>query len=124
MSEIFIGKTMNDSMMDTSTTSDIFANGFLIGNVGAPFLIGMAVGYFAKKMLLMALILAGSIITLLFVAEYYGVITINGDVLQDAASSAAQVAKQSGGFLVDRLSVIGSRGVSGAAGFYLGFKLG
>ena len=124
MSEIFIGKTMNDSMMDTSTTSDIFANGFLIGNVGAPFLIGMAVGYFAKKMLLMALILAGGIITLLFVAEYYGVITINGDVLQDAASSAAQAAKQSGGFLVDRLSVIGSRGVSGAAGFYLGFKLG
>ena len=105
-------------------TDDIFSSGFLMGNLGAPFVIGMAVGYFAKKMLKTALLIGGAIITLLFTAEYYGVISINGDVLQGAASAAAQSAKESGGFLLDRLALITSRGVSGVGGFYVGFKLG
>lgn len=108
----------------TTNTPDFFSNAFLLGNIGAPFLIGMAVGYFAKKMLLIALFVGGGIVTALFAAEYYGIISINGDVLQQTASSAAEAAKTSGGFLIDRLSTITSRGVSGVGGFYVGFKLG
>lgn len=115
---------MNDTAANHSASTDFLSNAFLMGNVGAPFLIGMAVGYFAKKMLLTALFIGGGIIVALFTAEYYGLISINGEVLQDTASAAAQAAKQSGGFLIDRLSMITSRGVSGASGFYVGFKLG
>jgi uncharacterized membrane protein (Fun14 family) len=113
---------MNDN--NPSSANDIFSNTFLIGNVGAPFIIGMAVGYFAKKMLHIALFVGGGLVTLLFLGEYYGVISVNGEVLQQAAGSAATAAKDSAGFLVDRLSAITSRGVSGAGGFYVGFKLG
>lgn len=115
---------MNDNSIETSASTDIFSSAFLLGNVGAPFIIGLAVGYFAKKMLKTALFIGGGIIVLLFIAESYGVISVNGEVLQEAASSAAQAAKHSGGFLLDHLSAITSRGVSGAGGFFVGFKLG
>jgi uncharacterized membrane protein (Fun14 family) len=115
---------MSSSAIDTASDSDIFSSGFLLGNVGAPFILGIAVGYFAKKMLRTALFVGGGIVVLLFVAEYYGVISINDAALENVASSAAQAAKESGGFLLDRLGVITSRGVSGAGGFYIGFKLG
>lgn len=115
---------MNDNAINASPSTDIFSNAFLLGNVGAPFIIGLAVGYFAKKMLRTALFIGGGVIVILFAAEYYGVVSINGAVLQDAAGAAAQAAKNSGGFLIDRLSVITSRGVSGVSGFYLGFKIG
>jgi uncharacterized membrane protein (Fun14 family) len=36
------------------------SSAFLLGNVGAPFVIGLAVGYFAKKMLRFALFLGGA----------------------------------------------------------------
>ncbi|WP_347988526.1 FUN14 domain-containing protein [Methylomonas sp. AM2-LC] len=115
---------MNNSVIDNSSGSDIFSSGFLLGNLGAPFILGMAVGYFAKKMFRLALFFGGAIVVLLFVAEYYGVITVSDAALQTAASSAATAAKESGSFLIDRLSVITSRGVSGGAGFFVGFKLG
>ncbi len=114
---------MNNSI-DTSPSTDIFSTGFLLGNVGAPFVIGMAVGYFAKKMLLMALFVGGAVIVLFFIGEYYGIININDAALENVASSAAEAAKESGGFLLDRLSVVTSRGVSATGGFYVGFKLG
>ena len=44
--------------------------------------------------------------------------------LQHAASAATAVAKSSGGFLVDRLTSISTKGVSGAGGFFVGLKLG
>jgi uncharacterized membrane protein (Fun14 family) len=61
---------------------------------------------------------------MMFVAEYYGVIHITNAELQNAASSATDAAKSSGDFLVKRLSSITSRGASGVAGFFVGFKLG
>jgi uncharacterized membrane protein (Fun14 family) len=115
---------MSNSNIDSLPGSDIFSSSFLLGNVGAPFVIGLAVGYFAKKMLQMALFVGGLIVVILFVAEHYGLISINANVLQDAASSAMHAAKDSSGFLVDRLSAVTSQGVSGVSGFYVGFKLG
>lgn len=97
---------------------------FLLGNVGAPFVIGLAVGYFAKKMLKIALFLAGGAIVLLFVTEYYGVTALSDQGLQTAADAATNMAKESGGFLVDRLSRISAKGVSATAGFFVGLKFG
>ena len=114
---------MNDNTLPSSA-NDVFSSAFLLGNVGAPFIIGLAVGYFAKKMLKTALFVGGAIVALLFVAESYGIISINGAALQDAASISAQAAQDSGNFLLDHLAVITSRGASGAGGFYVGFKLG
>jgi uncharacterized membrane protein (Fun14 family) len=115
---------MTSHSVDAASSTDIFSSTFLIGNVGAPFVIGLAVGYFAKKMLRTALFLGGAIIVLLFVAEYYDIIDITNEKLQHAASAATEAVKNSGGFLVDRLAGITSKGVSGVGGFFVGFKLG
>lgn len=114
---------MND-IETASSSTDFFSTAFLLGNVGAPFLIGMAVGYFAKKMLKLALFIGGGLIVLMFVAEYYGVFTIDDNDLQAAAETASHLANESGGFLLERLSRITSRGLSATAGFFVGLKIG
>ncbi len=114
---------MND-VDTTSASTDLFSTAFLLGNVGAPFIIGLAVGYFAKKMLKLALFIGGTAVVLMFVAEYYGLFTLNDEMLQQAANTATDLANQSGSFLIDRLSQITSRGVSASAGFFVGLKLG
>ncbi|MGR8941276.1 MAG: FUN14 domain-containing protein [Gammaproteobacteria bacterium] len=117
---------MNQQSIDIPATSDndIFSSPFLLGSVGAPFVIGMAVGYFAKKMLKTALFIGGGLVVLMFAGEYYGILNISQAQLEHAAGAATQAAKASGSFLVDRLSTITTRGVSAVAGFSLGFKLG
>ncbi|MGZ8166036.1 MAG: FUN14 domain-containing protein [Methylobacter sp.] len=115
---------MKDHPIIASPSTDIFSSTFLLGNVGAPFVIGLAVGYFAKKMLRTALFLAGAAVVLLFVGENYGIIEMTDEKLQHAANAATEAAKQSGGFLVQRLSSITSKTVSAVAGFFVGFKLG
>jgi uncharacterized membrane protein (Fun14 family) len=112
---------MNNSV---ESSSDIFSTPFLLGSVGAPFIIGMAVGFFAKKMLKTALFIGGAIIVLLFVSEYYGIVHVDDVQLQHAADTATDAAKSSSTFLVHRLSSITSKGVSAAVGFFVGFKLG
>jgi uncharacterized membrane protein (Fun14 family) len=112
---------MNNS---AASSTDIFSTPFLLGSVGAPFIIGMAVGYFAKKMLKTALFIGGAIIVLLFVSEYYGIVHVDDVQLQHAADAAADAAKSSSSFLVNRLSSITSKGVSAAVGFFVGFKVG
>jgi uncharacterized membrane protein (Fun14 family) len=116
-----ISQSMNNSV---EPPTDIFSTPFLLGSVGAPFIIGMAVGYFAKKMLKIALLIAGAAIVLLFVSEYYGIVQINDAGLQHAADVATDAAKSSSHFLVTRLSSITSKGVSAAVGFFAGLKLG
>lgn len=114
---------MKEHIINTPN-SDIFSAGFLIPNVGAPFLIGMAVGYFAKKMFKLALFIGGGAIVMLFVSEYYGFYTVSDDSLQHAATVATQAAQQSGDFLVQRLSRITGKGISASLGFYAGLKMG
>ncbi|MDD1611176.1 MAG: FUN14 domain-containing protein, partial [Methylococcaceae bacterium] len=106
------------------SSDDIFSTPFLVGSVGAPFIIGMAVGYFAKKMLKTALFIGGAIIVMLFVSEYYGIVHVDDVQLQHAADAAADAAKSSSTFLVHRLSSITSKCISAAVGFFAGFKLG
>jgi uncharacterized membrane protein (Fun14 family) len=115
---------MKEPPIQTASGADLFSSDFLLGNVGAPFIIGAAVGYFAKKMLKVALFIGGAAIVLMFVGEYYHVINISDVELQLAADAVAKGAKESGGFLVDRLTRITSKGVSAVGGFFVGFKFG
>lgn len=115
---------MNDDLISSTQSSDIFSAAFLIPNVGAPFIIGLAVGYFAKKMLKLALFIGGAAIVLMFVSEYYGFFTLSDASLQHAADVTIETAQSSGSFLVKRLSSITSKGVSSVAGFYCGLKMG
>lgn len=103
---------------------DLFSTPSLITNIGAPFLLGIAVGYFAKKMLRTALFLGGGMVVLLFVAEYYGIVHITDTELLHATDVAAEAAKSSSDFLLERLSRFTVKGVSATGGFVLGFKMG
>jgi uncharacterized membrane protein (Fun14 family) len=115
---------MNDKPIQATTGTDLFSSDFLLGNVGAPFIIGAAVGFFAKKMLKVALFIGGGLVVLMFVGEYYGLFNLSDAQLQSAAETVANGAKQTGGFLVDRLTRITSKGVSAVGGFFIGFKFG
>jgi len=115
---------MNDYPINDTASNDLLSSGFLMGNVGAPFVIGLAVGYFAKKMLRLALFIGGAAIVLLFITEYYSGTEVANEGLQHAANAATGMAKSSGGFLIERLSHITSKGVSSVAGFFVGLRLG
>ena len=97
---------------------------FLLVSVGAPFLMGMAVGYFMKKTLKIGLFLLGLSIVLLLVAGYYGVIHISGAELTHAVEQGTGAVNRFGSFLVNSLSGLGVVGVGGAAGFFVGLKMG
>lgn len=115
---------MNEQFITNTQSNDIFSAVFLIPNVGAPFVIGLAVGYFAKKMLKLALFIGGGAIVLMFVSEYYGFFTLRDADLQQATNIAIETAQTSGDFLINRLSSITGKGVSSVAGFYCGLKMG
>lgn len=115
---------MTETLSQTAPNVDFFSSEFLLGNVGAPFVIGAAVGYFAKKMLKIALFVGGALIVLMFVGEYYGLFDLTDEHLQGAADTAVRGAKASGDFLIERLKRITSKGVSAVGGFAVGFKLG
>ena len=103
---------------------DIFSAHALIDNVGLPFMLGIAVGYFAKKMLRTALFLGGGAVVLLIVADYNGVVKISNDQLLHATGIAVDVAKNSTDFLLERLSQFTAQGMSATGGFLIGFKRG
>jgi uncharacterized membrane protein (Fun14 family) len=114
---------MNQPLPEPATI-DFFSAAFLLPNIGAPFLVGLAVGYFAKKMLKLALFIGGAAVVLLFVGEYFGVTHVNDQALHQTAQTAADLATQSGNFLYTRLSQITWKGGSAVAGFLVGLKLG
>jgi uncharacterized membrane protein (Fun14 family) len=113
----------NTTMQEVASTAS-FPSEFLLTNVGAPFVIGLAVGYFSKKMLRVALLLGGAAIVLLFTSEYYGVMSLSRDKLGKVVTEATGGVKSFGDFLVTRLGSITSKGVSAIGGFFVGLKLG
>lgn len=115
---------MNEEVAVEGGQVDWLSSEFLLGDVGAPFIIGLAVGYFAKKALKIALFVGGAAIVAMFVFEYYGITDISDETLKNAADAAGGAVKSSGTFLMDRLSRITSRGVSATVGFAAGLKLG
>lgn len=102
---------------------DLFSIPYLISNVGTPFLLGIAVGYFSRKMLHAVLFLSGGIVVLLFIAEYCGIVQINNAQLLQSADVAVEAVKTSSNFLLMRLSAFSTKGISATGGFILGFRL-
>ncbi len=98
--------------------------GFLFGNVGMPFIIGLAVGYFAKKTLRIALFMGGLAIVVMFATEYYGFTSITDEGLKSTTAMVVNGMQSFFGFLTERLSHITSRGLSAVAGFAVGLKFG
>lgn len=98
--------------------------GFLLANVGAPFIIGLAVGYFAKKTMKIMLFFGGFVIVALFVSEYYGFTTVSNEGLTRTTTVVVDSLKGFGAFLSERLSHITSKGLSAVAGFAAGLKFG
>ncbi len=115
---------MNNNATGWPASSEIFTSDYLMNNIGTPFAIGLAVGYFAKKMFLISLFLFGATIVVLFVSEHYGITEIHDINLQHAADSATHTVKESSDFLINRLSKITTKGVSAVGGFLVGFKIG
>ncbi|NKB75509.1 MAG: hypothetical protein GKR96_00345 [Gammaproteobacteria bacterium] len=97
---------------------------FLFSNVGAPFLIGAAVGFFAKKAMKLVLFFGGLAIVLLFFMESQGITAVDNEGLKDGASMVAAKMREFGNFLTQRLDNITGKGVSAAVGFVAGFKMG
>jgi uncharacterized membrane protein (Fun14 family) len=97
---------------------------FLLINVGAPFLIGLAVGYFIKKTLKVGLFLLGFSVVVLLVSSHYGFIEINGLNLTNTVEQGTGSINQFGSFLMNSLVGLGGVGLSGGAGFILGLKVG
>lgn len=96
----------------------------ILGNIGTPFAIGLAVGYFAKKIMRLGLLVSGTMIASLFIMEHFGIISINVDHLQMLASHATDSVKTTSDFLIDKLKTFDSQGISVVSGFILGLKLG
>lgn len=96
----------------------------LFTDVGAPFVMGLAVGYFVKKMLKTTLFLAGMFLTLLFIGESLNWLELKERVLIETTSTLLEGLKAFLLFLYERLSRIALKGLSAGAGFIVGLKLG
>ena len=97
---------------------------YMLINVGAPFLIGMAVGYFMKKALKVGLLLLGLALVLFFVADYYDIIGINQEGLTNAVDRGSAAVNTFGSFLINNLKAYGGATIGGVAGFFVGLKMG
>jgi uncharacterized membrane protein (Fun14 family) len=116
---------MNIPFLNSESSTDAMSSTFLLGDVGAPFVIGLAAGYFAKKMLRLTLFIGGAAIVAVLVANNYGIAHVSNDSLQNAANAATAAAQHSGNFLMERISGIpASKGASATAGFFMGLKIG
>jgi len=120
---------MNTNPVDTAPFADILNPDVLLGNVGGPFVIGLAVGFFAKKMLKIALFCLGAAVVLLFVLQYFDFKGSHNINLQEVGDSFIGSVKHGFELLKERLSTmnVASKPVQGGSavtGFFVGFKLG
>jgi uncharacterized membrane protein (Fun14 family) len=97
---------------------------FLLSNIGLPFLIGLVVGYIAKKALKAALFIGGLAVGAYLVSEYYGFTTISHETLSTTSDIILGQLKDLGGFLKDRIGHLMSKGGSAIVGFAIGLQLG
>lgn len=94
-------------------------------NMGAGFIIGLAVGYMLKKSFKILLLLLGLGLVIVFILESQGVIALNEDALGTTVSAGTDMFKSFYTFLKNRLDGfnVGS-GFSAVAGFFIGLKIG
>lgn len=104
--------------------SEESTQGFLLSNVGIPFLMGLVVGFIAKKALKFAVFVGGLAVGAYLVSEYYGFTTIDSDTLSSTSDMVIGQLKDLGGFLKERIGHLMSRGGSAIVGFAVGLQLG
>ncbi len=93
--------------------------------MGSGFMIGLSVGYVLKKSFKLLLFLTGLVIIALFVLENQHIIVINEDSLNQNIALGTEAFKQFGLFLKERISTLKvAGGISAAAGFVAGLKMG
>ncbi len=89
------------------------------------FIMGLAIGYFLKKGIKLALFIGGLLIIGLFALQYYGIIEINNHGLLTGADRIVALLKAIGTFAKEHLASLEKEGAGGAtAGFLLGLKIG
>jgi uncharacterized membrane protein (Fun14 family) len=103
---------------------DELTESLLHGNIGTACLLGVAVGYFAKKILRIGLSLLGGLIVLLFVCEHFGMISIHVDSLNQVAKTTIEGTNNFVHFLTFYLENYKNQGISAIGGFFIGLKLG
>ena len=93
--------------------------------MGSGFMMGLSVGYVAKKSFKLMLFLMGLTIIGMFVLESQGIITFNEASLDQDVSFSIEAFKQFALFLEERLAALKiAGGASAVAGFVVGLKMG
>jgi uncharacterized membrane protein (Fun14 family) len=112
-------------MQSESNSLDSFLSGSsLVTDMGGSFIIGLAVGYFAKKVFRISLFLLGALIVGAFLLDQSGIFHVSPETLESMASGVGNEAIKAGGFLRNRLDVFSGKGLSAGVGFLAGIKLG
>lgn len=92
--------------------------------IGPPFIIGLAVGYFTKKVFRIALFLFGALIVVAFLMDQSAVFHVAPESIEGMAVTVEDEAITAGSFLRKHLDVFSGKGLSAGAGFLAGLKLG
>ncbi len=93
--------------------------------MGSGFMIGLSVGYVLKKSFKLLLFLTGLVIIAMFVLENQHIIVINEDSLDQNIALGTEAFKHFAIFLKERISSLKiAGGISAAAGFIAGLKMG
>jgi len=97
--------------------------GFL--DLGSSFVIGLAVGFFLKKSLKIALFVFGFLFVMMFVMEGQGLFDVDEKSLEHGVNGGINAFQSLAIFLKERLSAMtfGKAG-SAVAGFFVGLKMG
>ncbi|MBD3794755.1 MAG: FUN14 domain-containing protein [Epsilonproteobacteria bacterium] len=97
--------------------------GFL--DLGTSFVIGLAVGFFLKKSIKMALFVLGFILVAMFLMESNGMLSVNETTLEHTVGGGIDLVQSLASFLKNRLDAMtfGKAG-SAVAGFFVGLKIG
>lgn len=89
-------------------------------NLGAGFLLGLAVGYALKKIAKLALLIGGFIVLTILVLNYKGIIIVNYDILKQVTEEILRWLKMEVSGLVTFINT----SVPFAGGFMAGFIIG
>ena len=104
--------------------NDLLSGSGWISELGPAFIIGLAVGYFAKKVFRIGLFLFGAIVVVSFLLDQSGLFHVSTTTLESMASGVGDEAVKAGGFLRGRLDGFSGKGLSAGAGFLTGLKIG
>ena len=115
---------MNDAV-STSPSNPSWLAELPYLNMGASFMVGLAVGYVVKKSFKLMIFLLGVALILIFFLEYKHIVTINEDALLSSIDSIKNSFIHFADFLRERVEKFKMAGtISAGVGFVVGIKMG